>query len=90
MKQFVIEREIPNVGQLGEEQLRATAARSNQVLQQLGPDIEWQESFITADKTFCIYLAKDEAIIRRHAELSGIPVSKITEVGKIIDSTTGE
>lgn len=89
MKKFVIEREIPNVGQLGEEQLRATAAKSNQVLQQLGPDIEWQESFITADKTFCIYLAKDEAIIRRHAELSGIPVSKITEVGKIIDSTTG-
>ena len=90
MKKFVIEREIPNVGQLGEEQLRATAARSNQVLQQLGPDIEWQESFITADKTFCIYLAKDEAIIRRHAELSGIPVSKITEVGKIIGSATGE
>lgn len=90
MKKFVIEREIPNVGQLGEEQLRATAAKSNQVLQQLGPDIEWQESFITADKTFCIYLAKDEAIIRRHAELSGIPVSKITEVGKIIDSATGE
>ncbi len=90
MKKFVIEREIPNVGQLGEEQLRATAAKSNQVLQQLGPDIEWQESFITADKTFCIYLAKDEAIIRRHAELSGIPVSKITEVGKIIGSATGE
>ena len=89
MKKFVIEREIPKVGQLGAEQLRATAAKSNQALHQLGPDIQWQESFVTADKTFCIYLAKDEAIIRRHAELSGIPVTKITEVGKIIDSTTG-
>jgi hypothetical protein len=90
MKKFVVEREIPNVGQLGQEQLRATAAQSNQALGQLGPDIEWQESYITANKTFCIYSAKDEAIIRRHAELSGIPVTKITEVGKIIDSSTGE
>jgi hypothetical protein len=90
MKKFVIEREIPNVGELGQEQLRKTAARSNQVLLQLGPDIQWQESFVTADKTFCIYLAKDEAIIRRHAELSGFPATKITEVGKIIDTTTGE
>jgi Protein of unknown function (DUF4242) len=89
MKKFVIEREIPNVGQLGAEQLRATAAKSNEALRELGPDIQWQESFVTADKTFCIYLAKDEAIIQRHAELSGIPITKITEVGKIIDSTTG-
>jgi len=90
MKKFVIEREIPNVGELGQEQLRATAAKSNQALRQLGPGIQWQESFITADKTFCIYLAKDEAIIRRHAELSGIPATRITEVGKTIDTTTGE
>ncbi len=58
MKKFVIEREIPNVGELGQEQLRATAAKSNQALRQLGPGIQWQESYITADKTFCIYLAK--------------------------------
>ena len=90
MKKFVIEREIPNVGQLGAEQLRSTAAKSNEALRELGPGIQWQESFVTADKTFCIYLAKDEAIIRRHAELSGIPVTKVTEIGKIIDSTTGE
>lgn len=90
MKKFVIEREIPNVGQLGSEQLRATAAKSNEALRELGPGIQWQESFVTADKTFCIYLAQDEAIIRRHAELSGIPVTKITEIGKVIDSSTGE
>ena len=90
MKKFVIEREIPNVGQLGAEQLRATAAKSNEALQELGPGIQWQESYVTADKTFCIYLAKDEAIIRRHAELSGIPATKITEIGKTIDSRTGE
>jgi hypothetical protein len=90
MKKFVIEREIPNVGQVGAEQLRATAAKSNEALRELGPDIEWQESYVAANKTFCIYLAKDEAIIRRHAELSGIPVTKITEVGKIIDSSTGK
>lgn len=90
MKKFVIEREIPNVGQLGAEQLRATAAKSNEALRDLGPGIQWQESYVTADKTFCIYLAKDEAIIRRHAELSGIPATKITEIGKTIDSRTGE
>jgi len=90
MKKFVIEREIPNVGQLGAEQLKATAAKSNEALRELGPSIQWQETFVTADKTFCIYLAKDEAIIRRHAELSGFPATKITEVGKVIDSTTGE
>ena len=90
MKKFVIEREIPNVGQLDAEQLRATAAKSNDALRELGPGIQWQESFVTANKTFCIYLAKDEAIIRRHAELSGIPITKITEVRKIINSSTGE
>jgi hypothetical protein len=54
----------------------------------MGPDIQWLESFVAADKTFCVYLAKDEATIRRHAELSGFPANKITEVGKTIDPTT--
>jgi hypothetical protein len=90
MKKFVVEREIPKIGQLGQEQLRKTAAKSNLALRQLGPDIQWQESFVTADKTFCIYLAKDEAIIQRHSELTGIPATKITEVGQIIDTMTGE
>jgi hypothetical protein len=88
MKRFVIERQIPNVGTLEQEQLREAAARSNQALHQIGPDIQWVESFVAADKTFCVYLAKDEALIRRHAELSGFPATKVTEIGKTIDPTT--
>jgi Protein of unknown function (DUF4242) len=57
-------------------------------LRQLGPDIQWLESFVTPDKMYCMYLATDEALIRRHAELSGFPASKVTEIGKIIDPTT--
>ena len=88
MKKYMIEREIPKVGTLEREQLREAAAKSNQVLQQLGSDIQWQQSFVTADKLYCVYVAKDEAVIRRHAELSGFPASKVAEVGKIIDPTT--
>ena len=88
MKKYVIEREIPKVGAMEGDQLRQAAEKSNQVLAQLGPDIQWQESFVTADKTFCVYLAKDEEIIRRHAELSGFPASKITEISRTIDPTT--
>lgn len=89
MNKYVIEREIPAVGTLDGEQLRQAAAKSNQVLEQLGPDIQWLESFIAADKMFCVYLANDEAVIRKHAELSGFPASKINEIGKVIDPTTG-
>ena len=88
MKKYMIEREIPKVGSLEREQLQEAAAKSNQVLRQLGPDIQWSESFLTADKMFCIYLAKDEALIRRHADLSGFPATKITEIGQMIDPTT--
>jgi len=89
MKKYLIEREIPRVGTLQAEQLRQAAAKSNRVLEQLGPEIQWQESLLTADKMFCVYLAKDEAIIRMHAELSGFPATRITEIGKTIDPTTG-
>lgn len=88
MKKYVIERDIPKVGSLDREQSRAAAAKSNQVLRQLGPDIQWLESLVTADKMFCVYLAKDEAIIKRHAELSGFPANKVTEVAQIFDPTT--
>jgi hypothetical protein len=90
MKKFMIERDIPKVGTLEGEHLRVAAAQSNQALRQLGPDIQWLESFVTADKTFCVYLAKDEAIIREHAKLSGFPANKVTEIGKEIDPTTAE
>ncbi len=88
MKKYLIEREIPKVGTLEREQLREAAAKSNGVLRQLGPDIQWVESFVAADKTFCVYLAEDESLIHRHAELSGFPATKILEIGKMIDPTT--
>lgn len=88
MRKYIIERDIPEVGSFEREQLREAAQKSNEVLAQLGPDIQWVESFVGADKTFCVYLAKDEEIIRKHAEISGFPATKITEVPKMIDPTT--
>jgi hypothetical protein len=88
MRRFVIEREIPEVGSFEREQLKAAAARSNEVLAQLSPDIQWVHSYVAGDKTFCIYMAKDEGVIRKHAEISGFPANKITEVRKMIDPTT--
>jgi hypothetical protein len=88
LRRFIVERDIPKVGTLQREELRGAAATSNQALRQLGPDIQWVESFVGADKTFCVYLAKDEAIIRRHAEISGFPATIVTEVTKLIDPTT--
>ena len=88
LRRFVIERDIPKVGTFEREQLREAATKSNEVLKQLGPDIQWVESFVADNKTFCVYLAKDEAIIRKHAEISGFPATKVTEVKKMIDPTT--
>jgi hypothetical protein len=88
LRKFIIERDIPGAGSLEREQLQGAAAKSNGVLRDLGPDIQWVESFVAADKTFCVYLAKDEAIIKKHADISGFPATKITEIRKMIDPTT--
>ncbi|HEY1638892.1 MAG TPA: DUF4242 domain-containing protein [Rhizomicrobium sp.] len=88
LRKFIIEREIPAVGSFERDQLRGAAAQSNKVLRELGPDIQWVESYVAADKTFCVYLAKDEDMIKKHAEISGFPATKITEVKKMIDPTT--
>ena len=88
LRKFIIEREIPAVGSFEREQLRGAAAQSNKVLHELGPDIQWVESYVAADKTFCVYLARDEDLIREHAKISGFPATKITEVSKMIDPTT--
>ena len=88
LRRYMIERDIPKVGTFGREQLRQAAGKSNEVLRQLGPDIQWVESYVAADKTFCVYLDQDEAIIRKHAEISGFPANKITEVRRMIDPTT--
>jgi hypothetical protein len=88
MRKFIIERELPQIGSADRDKLKGAAAKSNEVLRQLGADIQWVESYVANDKTFCVYLAKDEAIIRRHAEISGFPANKITEIRKMIDPTT--
>ena len=90
MKKYIIERDIPAVGTFEREQLRGAAAKSNEVLAQLGPNIQWVESYVAGDKTFCVYLASGEDIIRQHAEISGFPATKVTEVRKMIDPTTAE
>jgi hypothetical protein len=88
LRRYMIERDIPKVGTFEREQLRQAAGKSNEVLRQLGPDIQWVESYVAGDKTFCVYLAKDEGIIKKHAEISGFPATKITEISKTIDPTT--
>ncbi|TGV11486.1 DUF4242 domain-containing protein [Mesorhizobium sp. M8A.F.Ca.ET.173.01.1.1] len=88
MSRYIIERDIPGVGSLEREQLREAAAKSNKALNELGSDIQWIESFVAAEKTFCVYLAKNEDVIRKHAEISGFPATKITMIRKMIDPTT--
>jgi len=88
MRKFIIERDIPAVSKLSGEELKGAATISNDALKQLGPDIQWVESYVAGDKTFCVYLAKDEAIIHKHAEISGFPATKVTEVFRAIDPTT--
>ena len=88
MKKYVIEREIPGIERLRSEELKGAAATSNAALSQLASRVQWLESFVTKDKTFCIYLAEDEAAIEEHARLSGFPATRISEVTTIIDPTT--
>jgi len=88
MRRYMIERELPAVGSMEREQLKGAATKSNEALAQLAPDIKWVESYVADDKTFCVYLTKDEEVIRKHAEISGFPANKITEVRRTIDPTT--
>jgi hypothetical protein len=90
VKKYIIERELPAVGSLERQALREAAAKSNATLKELGPDIQWVESYVAGDKTFCVYLAKDEAIIQEHARRSGFPANKVTEIRRMIDPTTAE
>jgi hypothetical protein len=88
LKRYVIERELPNIGASSEQDLSGAAATSNAALAQVGPRVQWEHSYVTGDKTFCIYLAEDEAAIREHASISGFPATIITEVTTMIDPTT--
>ncbi|HEX4736398.1 MAG TPA: DUF4242 domain-containing protein [Allosphingosinicella sp.] len=89
MRKYVIERDIPGIEGLDGDKLKQGAATSNEALAKLAPRVQWLESFVTRDKTFCIYLAEDEAAVREHASLSGFPASRINEVARVIDPTTG-
>lgn len=88
MRKYVIERELPGIGRAGTKELREAAETSNEALARLAPDVQWVQSFVTDDATFCIYLARDEDLVRRHAELSGFPATRIMEVRSIFDPTT--
>lgn len=88
MRRYVIERELPQVGSLEREELKGAAAKSNAALTELAPDIQWVESYVADDKTFCVYLARDEEVIKKHAEISGFPANRITEIRRTIDPTT--
>src|SRR5882724_9602470 len=88
MRKFIIERELPAIGSAERQALQEAAQKSNATLKELGPDIQWVESYVANDKTFCVYLAKDEAIIQEHARRSGFPANKITEIRRMIDPTT--
>ena len=88
LKRFIIEREIPGIGSMSLVELCGAARASNQAIDQIGADLQWVHSYVAGDKTYCVYLAKDEATINKHAELSGIPVSSITEISQVIDPLT--
>jgi hypothetical protein len=88
MKRYVIERELPGVGSMDGQQLGGAAATSNEALAELAGRAQWVQSFVADDKTFCIYLAEDEAAVHEHARLSGFPASKVTEVATVIDPLT--
>jgi hypothetical protein len=88
MNRYVIERDIPGVDGLNPQQLSGAAATSNKALAQLAPKVQWVQSYVAKDKTFCVYLAEDEAAIHEHARLSGFPASRITPVTGVIDPTT--
>jgi hypothetical protein len=88
MKRFLIERDIPGIGAMSIVELCGASRASNQAIEKIGATIQWQHSYVAGDKTFCIYLADAEASIRAHAEMAGIPVTRITEVPQIIDPLT--
>ena len=90
MPQYVIEREIPGVGDSTADALQAVSQTSCSVLQELGPQIQWVQSYVTADKIYCVYIAPNEDLIREHASRGGFPANSISEIKTIIDPSTAE
>ena len=90
MPEYVIEREMPGVGKLGQDDLKAASQTSCSVLRDLGPEIQWVQSYVTDNKIYCVYRAPNEEIIREHAQRGGFPANKISQVRTMIDPTTAE
>lgn len=90
MPKYVIEREITDAGKMSVEDLRAGSQKSCAVLRNLGPEIQWVQSFVTDDKIYCVYIARDEQLVREHAQQGGFPANRISQVRSIIDPTTAE
>ena len=90
MPKFVIEREVPGIGNLSETQFREISQNSVNVLKGMGPGIQWLHSYVTGDKIYCVYLAPDEDTVREHAKRAGIPANRISAVRRLIDATNAE
>ena len=90
MPKFVIERDIPEAGKLSVPQLQAISQKSCGVLREMGPQIQWVQSYVTDDKIYCIYVAPDEDAVRKHAQQGGFPANRISRIRSVIDPTTAE
>ncbi len=90
MPKYVIEREIPGAGALSAEQLQGISQKSCGVLRNLGPQIQWLESYVTDDKIYCVYIAPNEAMVREHAKQGGFPANRVSEIKAMIDPTSAE
>jgi hypothetical protein len=90
MPKYVIEREIPGAGKLSADDLTGISQKSCGVLQSMGPQIQWIESYVTDDKIYCVYIAPNEQMVRQHAEKGGFPATRVSEVRTMIDPTTSE
>lgn len=90
MPKFLIEREIPGAGNLSADELHAISQKSCGVLSNMGPQIQWVESYVTDDKIYCVYIAPDEEMVQEHARQGGFPANRISEIKSVIDPTTAE
>lgn len=90
MPKFVIERTLPGAGNLSADELHTISAKSNQVLADMGGRAKWQQSYVTGDKIYCVYIADDEAAVREHAECGGFPADSVALVSAVIDPASGE
>ncbi len=90
MPKFVIERDIPQAGSLSSEQLQAISQKSCGILREMGPGIQWVESYVTDDRIYCVYVAPDEDAVRKHAQQGGFPANRISQIRSVIDPTTAE